>query len=166
MGASAPFVGLGGIVELQDELTFMGRAALAAALAFLIGWEREARGSPAGDRTFAMVSLGAAAFTAIGIEQFPETAEKLLAGVVTGVGFLGAGMIVKEAQSVRGLTTAAGIWAVSSIGVVVGAGEYLIGVALTLMIMLILTWERIPYLSRIGAVKRHREMIERNQGNM
>jgi putative Mg2+ transporter-C (MgtC) family protein len=113
-----------------------------------------------------MVSLGAAAFTAIGIEQFPETAEKLLAGVVTGVGFLGAGMIVKEAQSVRGLTTAAGIWAVSSIGVVVGAGEYLIGVALTLMIMLILTWERIPYLSRIGAVKRHREMIERNQGNM
>jgi putative Mg2+ transporter-C (MgtC) family protein len=152
-------------VDLQSELVFIGRAALAAALAFMIGWEREARGSPAGDRTFAMVSLGAAAFTAIGIEQFPETAEKLLAGVVTGVGFLGAGMIVKEASNVRGLTTAAGIWAVSSIGVVVGAGEYLVGVALTGMILIILTWERVPYLSRIGAVKRHREMVDLNEGN-
>ena len=153
-------------MDIQSEMVFIGRAALAAALAFLIGWEREARGSPAGARTFAMVSLGAAAFTAIGIEQFPETAEKLLAGVVTGVGFLGAGMIVKEASNVRGLTTAAGIWAVSSIGVVVGAGEYLIGVGLTAMILLILTWERLPYLSKVGFVKRHRAMVDENTGNM
>lgn len=152
-------------MDLESELIFIGRAALAAALAFLIGWEREARGSPAGDRTFAMVALGSAAFTAIGIEQFPETAEKLLAGVVTGVGFLGAGMIVKEASEVRGLTTAAGIWAVASVGVVVGAGEYFVGVALTALILLILTWERIPYVSKIGAVKRHRQMVDQNRGN-
>lgn len=152
-------------MDFESELVFIGRAALAAALAFLIGWERESRGSPAGDRTFAMVALGSAAFTTIGIEQFPETAEKLLAGVVTGVGFLGAGMIVKEASDVRGLTTAAGIWAVASVGVVVGAGEYLVGCALTALILLILTWERIPYLSRIGAVKRHRQMVEENRGN-
>lgn len=153
-------------MELQDELVFLGRAALAAALAFLIGWERESRGSPAGDRTFAMVSLGAAAFTTIGIDQFPATAEKLLAGVVTGVGFLGAGMIVKEASNVRGLTTAAGIWAVAAIGIVVGAGEYFVGIGLTALILLILTWERLPYVSRIGVVKRHREMVEHNTGNM
>jgi len=61
-------------LDIQSEMIFIRRAALAAALAFIIGWERESRGSPAGDRTFAMVSLGAAAFTAIGIEQFPETA--------------------------------------------------------------------------------------------
>jgi len=152
-------------LDVQSELIFIGRAALAAALAFIIGWERESRGSPAGDRTFAMVSLGAAAFTAIGIEQFPATAEKLLAGVVTGVGFLGAGMIVKEASNVRGLTTAAGIWAVSSIGVVIGAGEYLIGIGLTALIMLILTWERLPYVSQIGVVKRHREFVDHNAGN-
>ena len=152
-------------MDLQDDLTFLMRAAIAAGLAFLVGWEREARGSPAGDRTFAMVSLGAAAFTAIGIEQFPETAEKLLAGVVTGVGFLGAGMIVKDGGSVRGLTTAAGIWAVSSIGVVVGAGEYVMGVGLTALIMVILTWERVPYLSRLGVVKRHKAMVEENTGN-
>ena len=152
-------------MDLQDDLTFLMRAAIAAGLAFLVGWEREARGSPAGDRTFAMVSLGAAAFTAIGIEQFPETAEKLLAGVVTGVGFLGAGMIVKDGGSVRGLTTAAGIWAVSSIGVVIGAGEYVMGVGLTALIMVILTWERVPYLSRLGVVKRHKAMVEENTGN-
>lgn len=152
-------------MDIQSEMIFIGRAALAAALAFIIGWERESRGSPAGDRTFAMVSLGAAAFTAIGIEQFPETAEKLLAGVVTGVGFLGAGMIVKEASNVRGLTTAAGIWAVSSIGVVVGAGEYFIGIGLTALIMLILTWERLPYVSQIGVVKRHRDFVDHNAGN-
>lgn len=150
---------------MGDDLTFVARAALAAALAFLIGWEREARGSPAGDRTFAMVALGSAAFTTIGIQEFPETAEKLLAGVVTGVGFLGAGMIVKDASNVRGLTTAAGIWAVSSIGVVIGAGEYLIGIALTALILLILTWERMPYVSRIGVVKRHAESVNRNEGN-
>jgi putative Mg2+ transporter-C (MgtC) family protein len=152
-------------VDFQEEVSFVGKCALAAALAFIIGWERESRGSPAGDRTFAMVSLGAAAFTAIGIAAFPATAEKLLAGVVTGVGFLGAGMIVKEASNVRGLTTAAGIWAVSSIGVVVGAGEYFVGIGLTALIMLILTWERIPYVSEIGVVKRHRKFVEENQGN-
>jgi putative Mg2+ transporter-C (MgtC) family protein len=152
-------------MDLQDDVVFIARAALAAALAFIIGWERESRGSPAGDRTFAMVALGAAAFTAIGIEQFPETAEKLLAGVVTGVGFLGGGMIVKEGGDVRGLTTAAGIWAVSSIGVVVGAGEYLLGVALTALIMLILVWERLPVVSKLGVVKRHAEYVRTNQGN-
>jgi len=150
---------------LEQDLIFIARAGLAAVLAFFVGWERESRGSPAGDRTFAMVALGSAAFTAIGIERFPETAEKLMAGVVTGVGFLGAGMIVKDGGSVRGLTTAAGIWAVSSIGVVIGTGEYLLGVALTGLILLILTWERLPYLSTIGVVKRHRDYIDHSSGN-
>lgn len=62
--------------ELQWDLIFIARAALAAMLAFVIGWERESRGSPAGDRTYAMVALGAAAFTTIGVESFPATAEK------------------------------------------------------------------------------------------
>lgn len=150
---------------MENDLIFIGRAALAAALAFIIGWERESRGSPAGDRTFAMVALGSAAFTTIGIESFPATAEKLIAGVVTGVGFLGAGMIVRDSTNVRGLTTAAGIWAVASIGVVIGAGEYLIGIALTAMIMLILTWERLPYISNIGVVKRHADFVRQNEGN-
>lgn len=146
--------------ELQADLVFMARMSLAAFLAFIVGWERESRGSAAGDRTHAMVALGAAAFTTIGIESFPATAEKLIAGVVTGVGFLGAGMIMREGTNVRGLTTAAGIWAVASVGVVVGAGEYVLGVLLTGLILLILMWERLPFLSRIGVVKRHLQASE------
>lgn len=93
------------------DLTLLVRIGVAAALAWAIGWEREFRGSEAGDRTFALVSLGAAAFTAVGVENFPATAEKVMAGVVTGVGFLGGGMILKDGGSIRGLTTAAAIWA-------------------------------------------------------
>lgn len=145
--------------ELDTDLIFIARAALAAALAFLVGWERESQGSPAGDRTHAMVALGAAAFTAIGVDSFPATAEKLIAGVVTGVGFLGAGMIVRDGGNVRGLTTAAGMWAVASVGVVVGAGEYIMGVSLTALILLILAWERVPILSNLGVVKRHAEKV-------
>lgn len=88
--------------EFNEDVIFLARAALAAALAFIIGWERESHGSPAGDRTHAMVALGAAAFTTIGVESFPATAEKLIAGVVTGVGFLGAGMIVRDARMSAG----------------------------------------------------------------
>jgi len=146
--------------EIQADIVFVARMSLAAFLAFLVGWERESRGSAAGDRTHAMVALGAAAFTSIGIESFPATAEKLIAGVVTGVGFLGAGMIMREGTNVRGLTTAAGIWAVASVGVVVGAGEYVLGVLLTGLILLILMWERLPFLSRIGVVKRHLQTSE------
>lgn len=67
---------------------------------------------------------------------------------------------MREGTNVRGLTTAAGIWAVASIGVVVGAGEYLIGLALAKFVLLILMWERLPLLSRIGVVKRHLELSE------
>jgi len=141
--------------DLQADLVLAARMALAGFLAFLVGWERESRGSPAGDRTHAMVALGAAAFTSVGVDSFPATAEKLIAGVVTGVGFLGAGMIMREGTNVRGLTTAAGIWAVAAVGVVVGAGEYVLGVVLTGFILLILMWERLPFVSRIGVVKRH-----------
>ena len=79
------------------DLALLVRIGVAVALAFPIGWEREFRGSEAGDRTFMLVSLGAAAFTAVGVENFPATAEKVMAGVVTGVGFLGGGMICQSA---------------------------------------------------------------------
>jgi uncharacterized membrane protein YhiD involved in acid resistance len=74
-------------------------------------------------------------------------------------------MIVKDGATVRGLTTAACIWSVASIGVVIGAGEYVMGVSLTVIILLILTWERLPVLSRLGVVKRHRDYIDTSAGN-
>jgi putative Mg2+ transporter-C (MgtC) family protein len=134
---------------------------LAAALSFAIGWERETRGSPAGDRTYALIGLGAAAFTSVGVDAFPATAEKLIAGVVTGVGFLGAGMILKEGGQVIGLTTAAAIWVVAAVGVVVGAGEYEMGVVLTAVVLIVLEMDRLPLLSRIEAGNTLRRRAEK-----
>lgn len=138
-------------MPVNDDVVFVARMLLAAFLSFCIGWERETRGSPAGDRTYALIGLGAAAFTSVGVDAFPATAEKLIAGVVTGVGFLGAGMILKEGRDVIGLTTAASIWAVAAVGVVVGAGEYLMGASLALVILLVLEMDRLPLVSWFDA---------------
>ncbi len=142
---------------MMSELDWvlLQRAALAAALGFLIGWERESRGQAAGDRTYALIALGAAVFTALGLNFFPEGADKLVAGLVTGVGFLGAGTILRPSSgSIRGLTTAASMWAVAGLGAVVGTGRYLLGMLLSGLILLILVWKRLPLLSRIGARQR------------
>lgn len=126
------------------------RAVVAAALGFVVGWERERQGSAAGARTYALVALGAAAFTAVAIDRFQAAAPQLLGGIVTGVGFLGAGMIVHDGLTVRGLTSAAAMWATAAVGMVVGSGDLTIGVALTGVVLLILAWDRLPGLSRIG----------------
>lgn len=137
-------------IDLQLAL----RAAVAAALGFVIGWERERQGSPAGDRTFAMVALGAAAFTTIAVDRFQGSAPQLLGGIVTGIGFLGAGMIMHDGGMTRGLTSAAALWATAAVGMVVGSGDLAIGILLTAFVLLILAWERLPGLSRVGHGKR------------
>jgi putative Mg2+ transporter-C (MgtC) family protein len=135
------------------ELQLFARMALAAGLGFLVGWEREIHGSHAGDRTHSLVALGAAAFTGLSVELFRESSDKVIAGVVTGMGFLGAGVIMREGGAVRGLTTAAGLWAVAAVGVLVGAGQYVGGMLMAALILTILSWERLPLLSRIGIQK-------------
>lgn len=146
------------------DLTFLVRIVVAVALAFPIGWEREFRGSEAGDRTFMLVSLGAAAFTAVGVENFPATAEKIMAGVVTGVGFLGGGMILKDGGNVRGLTTAAAIWAASAVGMLAGIGELLIAALVTLLVVLILELQFLPVIGRLDA-RRWRPKEADREGN-
>ncbi len=133
------------------DLTLLVRIGVAAALAWAIGWEREFRGSEAGDRTFALVSLGAAAFTAVGVENFPATAEKVMAGVVTGVGFLGGGMILKDGGSIRGLTTAAAVWAAAAVGMLAGIGELLIAGLVSGLVILILELQSIPGIGWLDA---------------
>ena len=117
---------------------------LAAVLGYLIGLERELTGQPAGERTHALVCLGAAAFSLISSSAFPGgDAARVAAGVVTGLGFLGAGMILKRSgEGVQGLTTAAGIWAVGAIGLAVGAGMYLLGITTAALVGLILASDR------------------------
>lgn len=135
------------------DLTFLARILLAGVLAFFIGWERERQGSAAGDRTHALVGIAAAAFTSIGVERFPADAGRIIQGIVTGVGFLGGGMILKEAGSIRGLTTAAGMWAVASVGVMIGTGEYIMGLSLAALIVLVLAKDNLPLLRRVGHIR-------------
>jgi putative Mg2+ transporter-C (MgtC) family protein len=126
------------------ELEAIGRLLLAAALGFAIGLEREAAGQSAGERTHALVSLGSAAFTILSTTAFPGSdMSRVAAGVVTGLGFLGAGTILKGSDiRIHGLTTAAGIWAVGAIGMAVGSGKYLLGIVAAVIAGAILLSER------------------------
>ena len=123
----------------------IGRLLLASVLGYLIGLERKFAGQPAGERTHALVALGAAAFSVISASAFPGAdPSRLAAGVVTGLGFLGAGMILKDTRGqIHGLTTAAGIWAVGSVGVAIGTGMYVLGIACAVITALVLVSERV-----------------------
>lgn len=97
------------MITVPTELETIGRLVLATVLGFVIGLEREAAGQAAGERTHALVALGSAAFALLSITAFPGSdTSRVAAGVVTGLGILGAGTILKSGDTqVRGLTTAA-----------------------------------------------------------
>lgn len=136
----------------MHDLAMIGRVLLAAGLGFAIGSERELRGHPAGARTFTLLSAGAALFTVIAVDAFPATAEKLIAGIVTGVGFLGAGIVLRDpAGHVRGLTTAAATWAVAAVGVSAGAARFVLAIAGAVLYLLILEYHVIPGLRLLDA---------------
>ena len=124
----------------------VARLAAAGGLGALIGLERELRGQPAGLRTHALVALGAALFTIAGAYGFPEferssniDPSRVAAQVATGIGFIGAGAILKIGVSVRGLTTAATLWLSGALGVAVGAGLFeaaFVGAACIIVVVL------------------------------
>lgn len=105
---------------MDPLLTDAGRLLLAAFLGSLVGWQREYEGRPAGVRTHALVCLGACLMTLVRFETGDPG--RIAAQIVTGIGFLGAGVILRRGVTVRGLTTAATIWTVAGIGIAVGAG--------------------------------------------
>jgi putative Mg2+ transporter-C (MgtC) family protein len=119
------------------------RLALAAGLGALLGLEREEADKPAGVRTFALVALGSALFSVIGIMVFGvnDAGARIPAQIVTGVGFLGAGTIIVQRGNVVGLTTAAGIWAAAAVGMGLGFGLYILsagGVVIMLVVLRII----------------------------
>lgn len=141
-------------MDLTAQATLIGRVALGASLGYVIGFEREYRGKPAGERTFGLLALGAAAVTGVGVLFFPLSAEKVIAGVITGVGFLGAGLIFRERDTVGhgqvlGLTTAASSWAAAAVGILAGAGLYLTAVVASLFVLLILEANRVSIYRKI-----------------
>lgn len=136
---------LGGAVW-GDVLRHLWNLALAFLLAFPIGWERERAARGAGVRTFPLVSLTSCGFVLVALSVLgrdPDAQSRVFQGLIPGIGFLGAGVIVREGVSVRGLTTAASIWITAAIGVLCGAGFYfpvILGTVLTLGTLSVFRW--------------------------
>lgn len=124
----------------RADLVMLGRLVMAAALAGLVGYEREQADKPAGFRTHILVGMGAALFTVVSIYGFGRASDpaRVAAQIVTGIGFLGAGTIFRGEGLVLGLTTAASIWAVAAIGMAVAVGMYSMSAVATAIMLLVL----------------------------
>jgi len=131
------------------DVEILLRLVFAAIAGGLVGFERRTVRKPAGIRTLMLVALGAALFTIISVSAFPNDSSKIVAGIVTGIGFLGAGTIFRAQDRVQGLTTAASMWAVAAIGLAAGLGEYVLMTVSTLLIILILQLNKIKFLREI-----------------
>lgn len=123
----------------MNWLEVIYRLFLAAILGGLIGMERSFFKKQAGLRTFALVALGAALFAYLGTMIEPSNPSRVLANLVVGIGFLGAGLIFLHEEKVIGLTTAAALWTTTAIGAAIGIGYYLEGIFVTILTLIILT---------------------------
>lgn len=125
----------------------MFRLTLACILGGLIGLERESLNRPAGLRTYTLVCVGSALAMIVSLDMYfayyhtvNADPGRIAAQVISGIGFLGAGTIMREGATVRGLTTAAGLWVVACIGLAVGAGLYMPAVATTVLVLFVLIY--------------------------
>ena len=124
--------------DLNLQLDLAWRLIAAAVLGAVIGIERERHEHPAGIRTHMLVSIGSAAFTVLSIYSFGQGSDpgRVAAQIVTGIGFLGAGSILKGGGTIHGLTTAASLWVVAAVGMAAGAGAWGVAVATTIIVLI------------------------------
>ncbi|HWL61249.1 MAG TPA: MgtC/SapB family protein [Steroidobacteraceae bacterium] len=133
---------LGGLPDLPTFLRFLTRMLAALALGALIGYQRERSGKAAGLRTHMLVALGTSLFVIVALESGmrDDATSRVIQGVITGIGFLGAGSILKirEDKVIHGLTTAAGIWMTAAASVAIGLGQILTGLLAGVLAWLVL----------------------------
>jgi putative Mg2+ transporter-C (MgtC) family protein len=149
---------------VPGDLELLMRVGVGAALGAALGVEREHRGQVAGMRTHALVACGAAIFTIAGAYGFSDVHRgpnvdpmRVAAQVASGIGFIGGGVILKAGASVRGVTTAASLWAAAAIGLATGAGLLALatgGVAIVLAMLIGLRWARERLGARLGGAPR------------
>jgi putative Mg2+ transporter-C (MgtC) family protein len=131
--------------HFRDILT---KLLVSALLGTIVGAEREYRNKSAGLRTMMLICLGSSIFTIISIENSHETeVARIASNIVTGIGFIGAGAIMRDGLSISGLTTASTIWAVAALGMAVGFGDFQMALAGTALVMIVLIL--FNYLERI-----------------
>ena len=133
---------------MNTEWTMVLRLLLAAALGGVIGFQREWTGKEAGLRTHMLICLGSALFTVLSIYAFTGSdPARIAAGIATGIGFIGAGVILhRTGGEVKGLTTAATIFATAAVGMAAGTGKYVIAVGASVLTLIILL---IPHLHQV-----------------
>lgn len=142
--------------ELEQTTRVVWRMAMALALGAAIGWDRERRDAEAGLRTHMLVALGAALFVLVPLEagMDDEQLSRVVQGLVSGIGFLGAGAVLKDSDEgrIHGLTTAATIWATAAVGIAAGLGHTGTAAIATVFMLLVLVWLR-----RLGKSIRRRQ---------
>jgi putative Mg2+ transporter-C (MgtC) family protein len=135
------------VIDVGLQLDLAVRLLIAAGLGAVVGAEREIHNHPAGIRTHMLVALGSGLFTVLSIHGFsgengtgtPVDPTRIAAQIVSGIGFLGAGAILKDGVVIRGLTTAASLWATSAVGMAAGAGEHVLALV-SAVIILVSLW--------------------------
>ncbi len=132
--------------QIETELTLYMRVVMAFLLGGLIGWERERHGISAGIRTYGAICLGACVFGLVSLSIAGADPSRIAAQVVTGVGFMGGGLIFRQGdQHVSGLTTAATLWATAAVGLAVALGMYMISFLTALLIYVLLFLPRLKW---------------------
>lgn len=140
-------------IDLNVDLTILFRIFLACLLGGLIGWERERHRNivSAGIRTYGAIALGSCAFGILSIVVPNTDPTRIAAQVVTGIGFLGGGIIFRQGDYVTGLTTAATLWATASVGLAVSFGYYVMATLTAVLIFLLLYLPRLAWWKKISA---------------
>jgi putative Mg2+ transporter-C (MgtC) family protein len=122
--------------QYVEELVRLSVAGLCGAA---VGWQRERHEKAAGLRTHMLLAIGSCLFTLVAIHVQKDDITRVMQGIVTGAGFLGGGVIFREGASVKGLTTATGLWVMGAVGMAIGTGEYFIGILATVLTFLVLS---------------------------
>lgn len=147
-----------GASEFHHDLALIARLVVATIACAVLGAERQHRGHEAGLRTFGLVGLGSAGLVALSGDAFAVDAGKVVAGIITGVGFLGAGMLIRSGETVRNLTSAAASWASAALGAAIGAGRYSIGLTMAVLALVLLEIPYVPGLRRIDATAKEHDL--------
>ncbi len=149
---------------MEIDIEFGLRLLISFAIGTAIGLEREYRSKAAGLRTMIMICLGATIFTEISIQLGGNTPDRIASTIISGIGFLGAGVIFKDGLSVSGITTATTIWISAALGMAVGAGEYFIAViGSTVVLIVLVLFEKVQtIIERIHQSRSYKITVEGN----